>query len=221
MGLHLNYEMRLPGTASVGDVDRLLATLNAFARGLGFAEVSPVLALRPAQPGLRADDTSQNWLSFWAPLIAEPYEQDLPFLTGDPSTARGFLVNPGDKCESATFGFLLRAGDTGGHLEWFWRCSCKTQYAAVVSNAHLVACHTSLVALLDRACSLGVDVTVRDETHYWETRDEARLIAEVAAMNRVVAAIAGRLMDAAGTVRVEAPIFEHRRFERLEMGETD
>ena len=50
--------------------------------------------------------------------------------------------------------------------------------------------------LLDHAAELGVGVVVRDETHYWETRDEAQLIAEVRAMNQIVAAMAGKIGDA-------------------------
>lgn len=58
------------------------------------------------------------------------------------------------------------------------------------------------------------------ETHYWETRDEERLISEVTHMNRIVAAFAGRLADAMGSEHiVEASIFDHADFEHLEMGE--
>lgn len=186
MGLHLTYELHLTDPIRVADADRMLAALHAYARTLPFARVSDFISLRPAPRGLPADDTSRLWLLYHAPLVAEPNEGDVPLLTGDPDTARGFLVTAGDRCENATFGLLLRASDTGEHLEWFWRCSCKTQYAAMVSNAHLVACHTSLVAVLDHAQSLGFRVVVNDETHYWETRDEARLIAEVEAVNRRV-----------------------------------
>ena len=94
------------------------------------------------------------------------------------------------------------------------------QYASIVSDRHLVSCHTGLVRLLDHARMLGVDVVVRDETHYWETRDEQRLITEAHAMNRIVARIAGNLDDAVGPGHATwAPIFGHPRFERLEMGE--
>ncbi len=77
--------------------------------------------------------------------------------------------------------------------------------------------------LLDHAIALGVSVVVRDETHYWETRDEQRLITAVHDMNRIVAALAGKLSDHAGVVngRVQAPIFGHPRFERLEMGQDE
>ena len=92
--------------------------------------------------------------------------------------------------------------------------------ASMVSDAHLITCHTALVAFLDHAIASGVDVVVRDETHYWETRDTERLVAEVHEMNRIVARIAGKFSDAIGTAAdVRAPIFEHRNFEHLEMGE--
>src|SRR5204862_2620576 len=98
-------------------------------------------------------------------------------------------------CETAVFAFLKRADEPRTHEEWYWHCSCKTQYASVVSDAHLIACHTSLVRVLDRAIELGVDVVVRDETHYWETRDDRRLLDEVHAMNRLIARFAGVLSD--------------------------
>ena len=38
-------------------------------------------------------------------------------------------------------------------------------------------------------------------------------------MNRIVAAFAGKLSDKLSPLRVEGAIFEHPRFERIEMGE--
>lgn len=155
----------------------------------------------------------------WAGLLVTPFDGE-DRLTGDASSARGFLAHPGAGSEPATFGLLRRADGDGVPREWFWYCACKTQYAAVQGDDHLVACHTSLVALLDHAIALGIDVIVRDETHYWETRSAERLIEEVRAMNRIIASFAGALSDAMGPAHaVQAPIFEHPRFERLEMGE--
>ena len=100
---------------------------------------------------------------------------------------------------------------------WPWHSTCRTQYASVVSDEHLIHCHTTLVALLEEAIQLGFEVTVRDETHYWETRDTNVLLAEVREMNRIVARIAGAMHDAAGEgVRTEGPIFKHPEFEVLE-----
>ena len=146
----------------------------------------------------------------------------MPPLLGDKASAQGFNIHPGEGCESAFVGLLRRSDASGEHAEWYWQCSCKTQYASVVSDAHLIACHTSLVRLLDFAVQCGVDVVVYDETHYWETRDESRLLSEVHAMNRIVANFAGRLSDAMGDRDdIQAAIFSHPRFEHLEMEQDD
>lgn len=213
MGLHLNFELRLPGDTPEEDVDRMLAALQARAMEIPFRELTSVDAIAPAH-----DVEGRRWVRMWADIIARPFEDDR--LIGDPATARAFLVNPGIGCETATFGFLARASADGKRREWFWYCGCKTQYAATVSDDHLVFCHTSLVALLDYAIELGIDVVVRDETHFWETRSPERLVEEVRAMNRIIASFAGALSDAMGDEhRLQAPIFGHPRFERLEMGE--
>jgi hypothetical protein len=75
-----------------------------------------------------------------------------------------------------------------------------------------------LVALLDHAIKLGIGVVVRDEGHYWETRDESRLIAETEYMNQLVARIAGAFSDAMPKgLTAGGAILEHPEFERLEM----
>jgi len=219
IGLHLNYELRLPATTPRDVVIATLTNLHAFAQTLTLDALSPLLVER-GDPIDEPDRLAS--LRFWAPIIAEPYDEDVPPLTGDPQTAQGFFVHPGRRCETASFGLLRRADSRGEHAEWFWRCSCKTQYASIVSDAHLIACHTALVQLLDHAISLGINVEVYDETRYWETRDTARLVAEVHTMNQLVARFAGRLSDAIGEgPDVQAPIFEHPRFERLEMGDDE
>jgi len=212
VGLHLNFELRLPGTASYDDAGRVLRDLRAFALKLPFRDVSR----------LYAGPRGAEHLKFIASVIADAYPSDDPPRVGDVATARGFFVHPGDRCETASVGLLLRAAHDGTQREWFWHCSCKTQYASLVGDRHLVTCHTGLVRLLDHAIALEVGVIVRDETHYWESRDERRLIREVHRMNQIVAGIAGRVSDAIGpSAAVQAPIFDHRRFEHLEMGEED
>ncbi len=237
IGLHLNFELRLPAPATRESVIVSLAALHAFAQSLPFADVSPLLTeLDGDSVDEREHATLRAALRLWAELIATPYDaneegdaedaddagdasdaSDAP-LVGDVSTALGFLLQPGQGCETATFGLLRRLSPDGTPADWFWHCSCKTQYASTVSDAHLIACHTALVRVLDHAISLGFDVVVRDETHYWETRDVSRLVSEVHAMNQLVARFAGQISDALGdTTDVRAAIFEHPQFERLEM----
>lgn len=207
MGLHLNYELRLPGPRSPDEIATSLSRLRAFAAGAGFERVSEL------------HDARADGLRRVAKVLAAVFKETNPELVPDLDSALGFSVLPGKGCETAVFAFLRRA-DLGGRChDWFWHWSCKTQYASVYGDRHLVACHTGLVRLLDHAITIGTDVVVRDETHYWETRDEQRLVAEVGAMNRIVARLAGKLSDLTDSseAEVRAPIFGHGRFEDLEM----
>lgn len=77
-----------------------------------------------------------------------------------------------------------------------------------------------MIALLDAAAALGIEVAVRDDSGYSEHRDETRLLASVDEWNRLVARLAGSLGDAFNSagLRAGSPIFRHPDFERLEMG---
>ena len=210
MGLHLNYELRLPGSRAAEEVTATLATLRAFAVRAAFEQVSELY------------DGPTDGLRRLAKIHAAAFKDVNLHLIADVDSVQGFSVLPGKGCESAVLAFVRRRDDGVHSHDWFWHWSCKTQYASVFGDRHLVTCHTGLVGLLDHATSIGVDVEVRDETHYWETRDESRLIAEVDAMNRVVAQIAGRLSDVNPPgFEVRAPIFGHDRFEHLEMNDDD
>lgn len=217
MGLSLHFELHLHSAASPQDVSTLLRRLHAEAGRLPFARVSPFLSRASA----RSSGARGRWeeLEFWATILA-PAEDDADKEPhGEPETVMGFFVHPGEGSEPASFALMHRRDAAGGAVDWYWRCHCKTQYASTVSDAHFVTCHTTLVRLLDIAGRLGLQLDVFDEAQHWETRDEALLLAELGRMNRLIAGFAGRLHDAIGeTHDVKAAIFEHPRFERLEMG---
>lgn len=223
MGLHLNYEFRLPADTPRAVVARMLGELRDFAATTRVADVSPLVDLSVDGPESAADDVGRAWhcVHLFARILGDPIPDDeIPLYTGDPSSAIGFRVDPGDGAETATFALMYRRADLGTHEEWFWWCGCKTQYASVISDEHLITVHTSMVAILDEAVRLGFDVVVRDETGYWESRSTDVLVAEVTKMNRLVARFAGAVSDAIGDKHdVQASIFEHPRFERLEMEE--
>ena len=223
MGLHLNFELRLPARTPRSEVARMLGLLRDFAATTKVAEVSPLVDLEVDRSAYINDDVARAYrcLHFIAEILGEPSpDNDEPHYTGDPRSAIGFRVDPGERAETAAFALMFRRAVSGDHEEWFWWCGCKTQYASVVSDEHLVTVHTSLVAILDMAIELGFDVVVRDETGYWESRSTETLITEVAKMNRIVARFAGAFSDAIGDgLDVRGAIFEHPRFERLEMGE--
>jgi hypothetical protein len=165
MGLHINYELRLPDSATAEEVEDSLVRLRNFALALPFKNVTEIY--RP-EPG--AFDSRRGGLRFLASVIAKVFVTDTPPLIADIDSVRGFSVIPGDGCESAAFAFMPRADQSGNHRDWFWYSSCKTQY-----------------------------------------------------MNRIVAALAGRLSDQEGLAngRLHAPIFGHPRFEHLEMGQAE
>jgi hypothetical protein len=94
----------------------------------------------------------------------------------------------------------------------------------VHGDDNLLRCHRALVAALDAARCIGFDVNVRDETGFWDSRDDAQLLRAVAHMNQLIAGFAGSLTDAARSIGVDSrtisgEIFKHPDFERLEMPE--
>jgi hypothetical protein len=214
MGLTLHYELRLPPAMSSRDVTQRLTLLRDRALDLPFEAVSDLIH----SPRNDSPDGMERFLAVWADVVSRPLKGDRPFRIGDPATSRGFTVYPGQHCEFAAFGFVRRADRKGGSPEWYWQNSCKTQYASIVSESHVIRCHTTVIALLDHAIELDIDVAVYDEGQYWETRDTARFLAEVDRMNRLVAGVAGRFSDAMpNSQAVRSPIFEHPDFEHLEM----
>ena len=156
----------------------------------------------------------------WARILNHPSsdDPDLDF-EYDGSSTVGFAISPGKGCEAASVGFIHRRNVARDVNEWFWHTCCKTQYASLVSDEHLIKCHAMLVDLLDYAIGLGIDVVVRDETGYWESRNVAALLESVRRMNHIVASFAGALGDAISSAshQVESPIFAHPDFEHIEM----
>lgn len=242
MGLHLCYELSLPAEVPEADVAARVLALRERALALPFDRVSEGVrlserALAGPSPlrGLayeRLEDVA-HVSAVWA--RAELYRRrlgvpdedeyttvDVP--PGVPTLAHGFAVAPGRGCEPATFGVAQLSGPDDEPSRWWWHRCCKTQYASVLGEEHLLRCHGSLVALLDAAVALGFEAVVRDETGYWESRDPRQLAESVAEMNRVVARVAGHFTDAVRDAggdgqQVQSAIFEHPDFERLETGE--
>src|SRR5690349_3356937 len=175
MGLHLCYRMTLPGSTSIEEVRAKAMTLKEFASTLGFEAV-----LGPSEYTLDELLEEHDHREI-IPLIVSTMAGDHPDFygigSGDPCVF-AFVVAPGRQCEPALFGFIApgtRATyeDSDDDLcpgEWFWSGARKTQYASIVSNDHLIKCHVGLVRVLEHAASLGITVSVEDETGYWEHR---------------------------------------------------
>jgi hypothetical protein len=228
MGLHLCYELALPRETPMTAVAERVRLLHEVAARLPFAEVSSLVRATDGEPlgDVNLFDCSlEDYFRLWASTRADARDAHSGKRVDRLPETVGFAVHPGQYCEGAPFGlaWVPPEDEAGNRLHgepyvWHWHSMCKTQYASVVSDEHLIHCHTTLVALLDEAIRLGFDATVRDETHYWETRDTDVLLAEVREMNRLVARIAGALHDAVGDqARAAGAIFKHPEFEVLEM----
>jgi hypothetical protein len=226
MGLTLHFTLTLPATTPREQVAARLHQLHEAANRLPFERVGPLTSTTEGEPlGDAADDRPElvRLTRLWAWLQLDPANAD----TDDELVpdAEGFAVIPGGHSEPAIFGlaWVPPRDEEWNPLPnepkaWRWQCSCKTQYASIESDEHFVTCHTTLVSLLDEAVRIGLEVEVHDEGGYWDSRDVDRLLGEMRRMNRIVARFGGALHDAIGAEHsVEAPIFEHPRFERLEM----
>jgi hypothetical protein len=212
MGLTFGYEFRLAERYSSDDVNVVLQQLKQRAERLRFARISQTY------DGV-VDFLPDDWRRLFnvlADVNARQVSGEERSYSGDVNTARGFLAMPGKGADAASFGFMRRQFDDDGSREWFWQGWCKTQYASVHGEQHFLDCHLRMVDMMEYAIQSGIDVTVWDEGQYWETRDRNVLLAELEKMNRLIAGIAGRVHDS--SLSIEAPIFEHPDFERLEGG---
>jgi hypothetical protein len=227
MGLTLHFNLSLPASTPREEVEERVRRLRAAATRLPFEAVGPVASTAAGEPlgdSTGIPDALSHLFRFWASLQLDSSTSDDHDDEIVPE-AVGFTVIPGAQCEPAMFGlaFVPPRDEQWQSLPdqpsvWSWHCSCKTQYASNESDDHFITCHTALVALLDEAVNIGLMVEVEDEGGYWESRDVDRLLGELQTMNRIVARLGGALDDAIGAEHsIEAPIFEHPNFERLEM----
>lgn len=145
-----------------------------------------------------------------------------------PTRGAVFEVDVGKDCEPLLIGLFkyparVTSCETGNNecrtrMGWGWqyRRHCKTQYASLHGWEHFRRCHLAVVDFLAALRPLGITVEISDEGHYWPSRDEQALREKVGMMNRVIAAAAGAMKDAFDDGSIEAAIFAHPHFERLE-----
>jgi hypothetical protein len=175
MGLHICYDLHLPGDSTEADVRARVEQLHACAGALPFEKVSLVVSIAPGDPipeSSWAPRDITNFLRTWASILSEPVDAEGcrvgPRAEVAMTAAAGLVVRPGARCEAATFGLCapMKADDAArapgavDHDAWYWHYCCKTQYASLVSDEHLIRCHTSLLTLLENASRIGFTVDV-------------------------------------------------------------
>ena len=176
MGLHLCYELGLPADRSAADVLDRLAVLRERALVLPFDEVSDIVrfderTLADVPPlrglafeslahvvqltaGFHRDSLYRDWLGLSEEdeyeVVDEHTRRYRPIEApaDAPTSVIGFAVVPGQGSEPAAFA-LTRLNGPEITTRWWGQCFCKTQYASMLGDEHLMRCHGSLVALLD------------------------------------------------------------------------
>jgi hypothetical protein len=235
MGLSICFDMRMPRETPDDRIAEILSSLHRHAATVQLNHRTPMYQLKLGELLERRTPSWTDYDFFFHTIASvtremRDHSSDYKDEFAEREAATGFVVHPGRGCEAAAFGFvrplLDSAPSDAKNTDWNTWClygCCKTQYASAVSEEHFVRCHLAIVELLDQAVRLGVDVTVRDEGGYWETRSKDHLLGEVETMNRLVAAAAGALHDTISPrMRVEGSIFQHSDFERLEtLGSSD
>jgi hypothetical protein len=221
--MHIWYELR----AECGTLDRaerLVSDLHRMAANLPFDRVTE---LQPVESRARGVDGL-----FAANSIDLPHPTDgrrSRMLSFDPLEGVGFVVFPGQRCESASFGLARyprfiddeETGEsqaTGFGNEFYWHWGCKTQYAFRLGREHFLRCHLTLIELLDRANEMGIVARVTDAGGYWESRSIEDLLRIRQEHDEMVAAVVGPIADALANVdgQIIAPVMEDPRFEYLE-----
>lgn len=230
MGLTINYVLSIHRN-DAREARRLIAALRQEALGLPFQSVSEIRHfVGPAADHRKTAAEAWRWFLVQAQgRVRDPQQPDYSYSV-PPLEVFGFKAWPGHGCEEVNLGLclypetLIRSDDTSFPVDldgWRWASSVKTQYAndrRYGGLANFLACHLSVIALLDAAAQLGLVREVSDGGGYWEKRDVAALARTVGDWDAFIAAIGGALKDSAkrGGASLLAPILERPDFERLE-----
>jgi hypothetical protein len=222
MGLTVHFKLAAPPATDAARAGELVRAMRRRAQGFKQrGRVEDVLSIGDDEEALRWAEQYKSVPHPWQPGCESGIEI---------RAEGGFLfpVTVGEDCEPLWLGLCrypktvllegqrYRTGLSG------WRCHgfSKTQYASLHGWEHFRRCHTAVVDLLGGMRHLGLDVEINDEGGFWPGRSFAALRQNLDEMNGIVAAAAGALKDsdegANGQSRVQAPIFAHQHFERLE-----
>lgn len=221
MGLSLHYQVHVaaPDRAQAGTLlQSLHRQAEEFVHTQAIDRVLPISSDR-----VDLDRFAVRWIT-----LPDP---------DDPETTQGievkaiegwiFPVVLGEGCEPLWFGLCRYPGTVRHHGRdlptdagegWHFQSACKTQYASEHGWEHFRRCHTTAILLINHWTELGATLRIVDEGEWWPERSDATLRRKLDEMNGIVAAFAGAMKDATddGGPQVEAAIFAHPQFERLE-----
>lgn len=235
MGLSVCYDLR--ARLEPDQARQIVDALHQAALQLPFQEVHEITEWSPRRMDPpEADDEDIRLLC----LLGTQYGckrradgQEL-WISIPPRHVISFGIDVARGAETAQFGLATHPAvierEIAGRSEWIetglagiysWTQSCKTQYAGLRQFGgakNFLQAHMALIALLDRARDLGLQVEVHDDSGYWWNRNPDELMQQLRAWNGLVAALAGQIRDrlGAGSHRIQAPILSAPDFEHLE-----
>lgn len=238
MGLSICYEFRLHGDAA--RARDCLTQLRDFALTQPFLEVGELLELPSNPDNPAADELSRSDEQLIRRFAAQYGQKQLAdgsdvWVEIPARHVLMFAIQPAKGAETAQIGLATHAAvvehthrgetmviETGLTGQYSWTQCCKTQYAGLQQHGgadHFVRAHVALVHCLDFLQSLGVEVSVSDDSGYWTDRDEDRLRDSLDEWNEMVAAFAGQVKDGLPEdlkKGLSAPILTAPDFEHLE-----
>lgn len=186
LSIHWQWSFAGPGVAEA-DACRVVEQLRAGVLAVGFAEVGGVVqAWADRHESAEEAVVARAWAMSQGLRSVERVENGVRTNTRVAPEHVVAFCGYSRGAEDAAFGLARYA-----HAEGYsWCAGCDTQGAARRGGpTAFLAAHRAVIATLDKARSLGVKVTARDDSGYWEHRDPKRLLDKLAEWEHLVAAL--------------------------------
>jgi hypothetical protein len=185
MGLSIHWEWSFQGDAATAR--RVVEAVRAGALSAGFTEVGEVV-----EAWAERHETAEDVIVARAWAMGQGLRTQEAVVDGHRNTTRIAPLHVAAfraysrGAEEAAFGLASYTGLDG----YRWSAGCDTQGAAKRgSPTGFLAAHRAVVATLDKARSLGIKVTAKDDGGYWEHRDIKRLLDKLDEWERLVAGL--------------------------------
>ena len=220
MSLAISYSLNL-NHATVSQAREMIISLHKLASNLPFIQIGEIVELEGNECLFQEAEDPHLAFKVCA-LTPEELVNNLLNNVAETSCCHliGFNTLPGQGCNQTSFG-LATHQSSGQKKDWFWKTSCKTQYANNPEYGgieNFLKCHLLMIKMLESATQLDMLVEVTDPSGYWQERDPEKLIKSINEETFMLAAIMGTLKDSLTEkdYKVLSPIFEFPNFEYLE-----
>jgi hypothetical protein len=157
--IQIRYYLSLPATTKIEKANGILLNLHSFCFDKPFDSVSDIEYMD--ENGLKSE------------LEAERFPAQYPGLT--PSLRMGFSCGLGEKDKSKSFGIYLFQYQAYKKIKvpWFFDNACWIDSTSPESL--FLTRHIAILSALEHAQQLGMEVRVKDEGGYWESKSREKL----------------------------------------------